>query len=255
MPEIAFRSCYLNVPKEDRLEYEREQAALSAWNRSPGIYQQNRFEQWLMQPHVLKEWYERANRWRPEARRPGSVRWLPQMRLTRVVESHLRWTPQIDFEHYTKCIVGAVRTVDPTSQVPGRLLTNYTMYLYMDKAGGRQVFKHENNDSWRPYNCDTDPIWTSVIDESTKCCQWLGSIMSTHTGLREDLDRMGFSNAAELPPVRMINKAPFYWKRVWALVRANALLDYWRAIIYVPGGSGAKRAEQSFESHVASTSK
>ena len=255
MSEIAFRSCYMNVPREDRLEYEREQATLSGWNRSPGTYGQNRFEQWLMQPHVLKEWYERANRWRPEAKHPGSALMaaLAPIRVVRDVESRLRWTPQVEFEHYKKCIVSATRYVDRTSQVPGRIRTIYTMYLYMDKASGRRVFEHENNYNWLPFNCDTDPIWSSVIDENTECYQWFSSHM--YSGLRADLDRMGLSYANELPPGRMINKAPFYWKRVWALVRANALLDYWRAIIYVPGGSGAKRAEQSFESHITPASK
>ena len=269
MPDCIFKCYHQTLPPNYRLAYE---SGLMTDYHKPDDIAPNRFEQWLMQPRVLKEWFDRANRWRPEATCLHAIDWSVPEGFYPSAQARVRWS-RVPFEAFKTCIVTATRSYTNSHDVSDILqlpIVEYAMELYTDKEGidqalrleGRQrVDIHEDDDqeennvyTFAGSNVgyryrETDPIWISQLQPNMRCIRWMNEAF--HENLIFVLEEeMGIIGASDIPPVPMVRKARYWWERLWKLVRTQAVLSHWKASTYAPDGAGAKRARTSFDASV-----
>ena len=204
------------------------------------------FAKWLLQPDVLKEWFDTANAHRPEARMPvgTSINWNMPNVFSHNDESHLRWA-RCTFEDFSLCLV----TEEPPDPLSSDPRMNYMMELWLARPSEAfsQLVRVEGREmgDYSLQNLANRPVWSSYMLGNCRLDRWWDGYHSTHL---EELTAMNARVALDYPTTLMINPAKYYWLRLREFARARNVAMYWWGLAQeaqcVEGGAG-RRADRA----------
>ena len=197
------------------------------------------FAKWLMQPHVLKEWFDTANAHRPEASMPVGTRiiWNTPSCLSHADESHLRWA-RCKFEDFSQCLI----TEEPADPAVSGPRPDYMMELWLPQMSEEfsLLVWLEDRDASDFRDCEaiaSRPVWSSYIHGNFRLADWWDDFP-----FLPEMGAMNALGALNCPTTPMINPTKYYWLRLRKFARARKIAMYWwgltQATQCAPGGAG-----------------